>query len=403
MRKLLKNFKILCFLPKTFDYLTKIDTIEFNEQILKTSYIAHIINEMITKYTFTGEYIFPIWSKIMQSLYGKFYKNYINYLINIDFIHEFEKHKMSKISKRYIMNLDLLEKTEIKRFPFYDMFLRRKLDDKNKYYNFTNLNISIILESVRLKLIDDLHHIEIDANHALDYLVELKNNGVINDNAFIKNNISIVQLIENDLFYKFDGYGRFHSNFTILKKEIRHQFIKIDGENINEIDIKNSQPLFLGVLIKEEYKNNVPKKLQEYIDLVENGLLYEDLLNKCNKQIKTREDAKIFTFKVLFGKNKDFYKENRIFKSIYPEVFKYIKDFKNKTGSYKNLAHVLQKKESDFLFNKVVNEIMFRYPHIHLFTVHDSISYPAKYKDEVEDIFYKYRNQLFSPKTIDLI
>jgi hypothetical protein len=396
MRKQLREFRILCFLPDTLKYLTETNTINFNGQDLKTSYLAHIINEMITKYTFNGDYIFPIWSKIMQGLYGKFYKNYINYLVNTGFMHEFEKHKMGNISKRYMMNLDFLANSKIKRYPFYDMFLRRKLDDKNAHYNFTDLNQSTIFESVRIKLVSDLNHVEIDSKNALDYLIELKNKNIINDNSFLKNHISIMQLFENDLFYKFDGFGRFHSNFTILKKDIRHQFITIDGENISEIDIKNSQPLFLGVLINEKYNYNPPEKLKEYINLVENGLLYEDLLAKCNGKIISRDEAKIFMFKVLFGKNKEYYKENKIFKSIYPEVFDFIKKYKSETGSYKSLSHYLQKKESEFIFNKVVNEILFRHPEIHLFTVHDSISYPSKYKEQVEEIFYKHRNHLLN-------
>jgi hypothetical protein len=403
MRKQLKEFRILCFLPDTLKYLTATDTINFNGQDLKTSYIAHIINEMITKYTFNGEYVFPIWSKIMQSLYGKFYKNYINYIVNTGFMREFEKHKMGNISKRYMMDLNFLANSKIKRYPFYDMFLRRKLDDKNAHYNFTDLNQSLILESVRIKLVSDLYRVDIDSKKALDYLIELKTKNIITDNSFLKNHISIMQLMESDIFYKFDGFGRFHSNFTILKKELRHQFITIDGENICEIDIKNSQPLFLGVLINEEYNYNPPKKLQDYIDLVECGLLYEDFLQNCGGRISTRDEVKVFIFKVLFGKNNEYFKENKVFKSIYPEVFEFVKNYKKKTGSYKNLSHALQKRESEFIYNKVVNEILFRYPEIHLFTVHDSISYPLIYKEQVDEIFNKYRNQLFIQKISESI
>ena len=83
-----------------------------------------------------------------------------------------------------------------------------------------------------------------------------------------------------------------------------------------------------------------------------------------------------------------------MFNSIYPTVYEYIKEFKYLSDSYKSLSHELQSLESNFIFNKVVTEIKLKFPHIRLFTVHDSIVFPHKYQNEVELIFNDYLKKL---------
>ena len=56
-------------------------------------------------------------------------------------------------------------------------------------------------------------------------------------------------------------------------------------------------------------------------------------------------------------------------------------------GDYKVLAHVLQSAESNLIFNKIIREIMNLYPDIKIVTVHDSIIFPKKYRDDIERIF----------------
>src|SRR5690606_18118194 len=48
-------------------------------------------------------------------------------------------------------------------------------------------------------------------------------------------------------------YGRFHSTFTGLKREVRRQ-LSVDGERLFELDIANCQPLILGLIIRNRQK-----------------------------------------------------------------------------------------------------------------------------------------------------
>jgi hypothetical protein len=50
--------------------------------------------------------------------------------------------------------------------------------------------------------------------------------------------------------------------------------------------------------------------------------------------------------------------------------------------------------ESEFMFNKVVSEIIEKYPEMPFFTVHDSILFPKSYKDKIKPIFDKHLEKL---------
>ena len=98
---------------------------------------------------------------------------------------------------------------------------------------------------------------KIDYEKSLDYL----NSNFINDKEmYMKNIYSVESIKEGNIFYNFDAYGRFHTNYTILKSHIRKNFLNISDEKVVEIDIHNSQPLFLSKLIQENDINIVDKK-----------------------------------------------------------------------------------------------------------------------------------------------
>ena len=230
----------------------------------------------------------------------------------------------------------------------------------------------------------------------------LRDTREISYNKYMKNIISIDNIESNNIFFKFDEYGRMHTNFTILRKYLRQNYITIDNSIIDEVDLSNSQPLFLTVLMKEEMpvKKLFSKSVSRYIDLVQNGLIYEELVHKCGfihkYGLESRNQAKIMMYKVLFGTNGDTKKENKMFYELFPTVFEFIKEYKLVNNNYKTLSHRLQLLESDFIFNKVIKHLYKSNPDIKLFTVHDSICYPIKYKNDVREVFNYYRKNLLN-------
>ena len=386
------------FIPDTFNYLTKIKKIKYNGTNLKTDYLINIIHELILKYYFhkddsiDKEIRFNMWSTLMRSKYGAYYNYYINYLIDKDFVIMVSDYFKNKKARTYKLNVR--ELINIKRVKVYDNTLIKKNSKDYLKKSYLTFNNSPIPFEIRDKLINDLYDVTIDVENSMSLIEDLRSKKIISYNKYWKNMLSIENIGIQNMFFKFDEYGRMHTNFTVLKREIRKNHLKIDGEEIAEVDISNSQPLFLAVLMKNELPTIklFNPEFSRYFNLVKNGLIYEELMSKCD--IEDRNEAKIMMYKVLFGINGDSQKYNRMFYNLFPNVYNFIKEYKDANDNYKSLSHILQNYESKFIFNTVIDHIYKIYPEIKLFTVHDSICYPVKYKNQVKDIFDYHQRKL---------
>lgn len=381
------------FIPVEFEYLTKDKKIRYKDTNLKTDYLINIIHELILKYYFSNELNHNLSSEILRKKYGKFYNIYIDYLLDKKFIFVNSNYFVGKKTKTFKLNITNLEIIKCK---VNDSILLKKHSKEYLCKTFSsNINSPIDI-NIREKLINDLYSIKIDYNKAKKYLNDLKESKEIDLDKYYKNYSSISSIKSKFIFFRFDSYGRFHTNFTILKKWIRQNCLSIDGEEICELDISNSQPFFFALFLKRELgEENFNNDIRLYVDAVKNGLIYDILLDSF-PELKNRNGAKLLTYKVLFGNNKNNKVENDIFRKLYPSVFEHIKDYKSMAESYKNLSHELQALESDCIFNNIVKLIYEKYPHIKLFTVHDSIMFPKKYKIEVELIFKHYINSMWN-------
>jgi hypothetical protein len=383
------------FIIDDFSYLMAVDKVKYEMKIkdmnniekikivnLKTSYLINIIHDFLIHYFFNNDLKYELWSIILKKKYGENYNFYIDYLISHNFITLISNYYLGKKTKTYKM-IDISTK-KIIRCKISDTVLVKKFSKDFIYKNFVETCNSPIDIELRKILIDDLYHIEIDFEKSIDFIKNSYDKGKIDKNKFYKNMYSIQAIKQNNLFFKFDNYGRMHTNFTILKKQIRQNYLKIDGLEIEEIDIKNSQPFFFMLLLKKEIGvENFNDECFKFLELVNNGLIYDDMMEKL--KMEERDDVKQLMFRVLFGNNKERCPENKNFKKLYPTIFEYIKEIKK--DDYKILSKKLQNMESDFIFGRIIKDIKNLYPHITLFTVHDSIVFPKKYKDEVSLIF----------------
>lgn len=381
------------FLPRDFVYLTEQKTQIYKNYTLKNDYLINIMHELILKFFFNNELNHNLWSTILRKKYGKTYNIYIDYLLEKGFMNLISNYYVGKKAKTYKLNITILD---VIKHKVTDKVLLKKHSKDYLLRTFTSEQESPINLSLRKKLIDDLYHVEIDYEAAYKWLNERKNDKTLELEKYFRNVGAIDGINSGYIFFKFDSYGRLHTNFTVLKKHIRKNFLTIDGQEIEEIDIKNSQPFFFAVAIKNEHgEDTFDDEMRRYVDSVKNGLIYDEILQKFPDKIKTRDQAKVMMYKVLFGNNGDrSNEETRLFKKLYPGVCEYIKDFKYFSNSYKELSHKLQLLESEFIFNKVVTEIKQKFPQIKLFTVHDSICFPVKYKEEVNIIFRKHLDSL---------
>lgn len=376
---------ILQFLPKCLDAISSIKHINHNGQKLKTAYVIDIVHNLVLKYYFRKENKFNLSSVILKEKYGYLYNYYIDYLVSKNILILISKHLKGKSSRVYSI-YDTILKGEINRFINEDKVILKKYKQKINQLSFEDVvpEMSLIEPQIKLKLIDDLFSVKIEFDRSIFYLENLKNDDI---DLYNRNRYSVECINGKHIFYHFDNYGRMHTNFTILKSFIRKNCLLIDNEETFEIDIKNSQPLFLAKLIEISSTKWVKKEefeLFKYLTL--NGKYYEYLQNAFS--ISEKKEVKELTYKVLFGRNNVNSKSDKLFSSIFPTIHNFIKLYKKENGDYRILAYDLQKAESNLIFNKIINSIMNSHPEIKVITVHDSIIVAKKNRQTVQAIFH---------------
>ena len=383
IRKKLETKKSsLQFLPVKMVEMSKIKKFEYNGRELKTAYVIDIIHNMILKYYFRKDNSFNLYSTILKEKYGHQYNHYFEYLLETNIIERTANYLVGSKSRTYRIKQNIL-KSDIKRYVNTDRTLLKKYRNKVSQVEEEGLNDSIIDSDIKAKLVDDLFYVDIDYAKSIFFLDHLKDK---DGDIYNKNVYSVECIDDKHIFYHFDCYGRMHTNFTILKSFIRKNCLLIDGEPTHELDINNSQPLFLTKIIEKSDSKWIRKEEFELFKyLTKTGIYYQYVMDKSG--IKDRNIVKEWTYKVLFGRNVSNSKADKLFSSLFPSIHNFIKLYKKEKGNYKVLAYELQRSESSLLFNKVVRNIMIELPDAKIVTVHDSIIVPVRYKDEISKIF----------------
>lgn len=390
-KKLKNKNNSLQFLPKLlFDVFTE-KKIRFNSQQIKTSYIIDLVHTLMLKYYFKRDNTFTLNATVLKQKYGHLYKLYIDYLISRDILKLKKNYRAGVTSRIYCLN-PLIFKQEIKRINNSDKFLIKKYK-KKIFDNFEPINESdsSIDIHIRQKLIADLFSVTIEHERSIYYLDSLKNE---DKDSYNRNLYSVESINSKHLFYHFDNYGRLHTNFTILKSFIRKNCLQIDGESTFEIDIKNSQPLFLWKLISQYNYDWIDQdELEFFKKLTISGNFYEYWGGVIGE--KNRNTIKQLTYKVLFGHNRINSKADKTFSQVFPTIHRFIKFYKKECGNHKILAHDLQKAESNLIFNNIIRKINLLHPEIKIITVHDSLICQKKWNGEVKRIFDHEINREF--------
>ena len=390
--KLNKKKNSLQFLPTCLQHLKNQEHIYFNGNKLKTSYIIDLVHGLVLKYFIKKENIFYLHSLVLKDKYGYLYASYISYLVQNNIIILQRNYKAGVRSKSYSLNPNIF-KHKIERFSNNDKTLlkkfKRKIVDSIDIDKEINSPIDI---EVRKKLVSDLFSVTIDQERSMHFLNNLKKRDL---DIYNRNTYSVESISNKHIFFHFDTYGRMHTNFTILRSFIRKNCLLIDGEETAEIDIKNSQPFFLCKLISDIESNWVKgSEFDFFKQLTLNGTFYEFLMNSI--ETNDRKFVKEMTYKVLFGRNTLKSKHDKIFSELFPKIYNFIKLYKKDLGDYRALSYDLQRAESKFIFNTVIKRIMLEHPQIKMITVHDSIVFPAKWKNEILKIFEEERNSEFN-------
>lgn len=389
LRNLRKKNYSLHYLPECLESISKLKTIDYKGKKIKPAYLIDFVNNLLLKYYFKKENRFVINANILKDKYGYLYKSYVDYLIERNIIHLVANYKTGVTSRVYALNPKVI-KSKKNRVKNFDKTLLKKYKKKVlEFINDAETNLNLIDEDVREKLVSDLFSVQIDLPRSIFFLDSVKDKDF---DIYNRNIYAVDSINEKHIFFHFDSYGRMHTNFTILRSFIRKNCLLIDGEETCEIDISNSQPLFLTKLINDSNTSWVKKEeFESFKQLTITGKYYDFLMQNLN--IKEKKEVKELTYKVLFGRNVANSKPDKQFKSIFPTIHKFITLYKKEKKDYKVLAYDLQKMESNLIFNKIVKNIMAYDPSIKIVTVHDSLIMSVKNRQIVETIF---KNELHS-------
>lgn len=372
----------LQFLSHLLDDISKKDTFYYKGNKLKTPYLIDIVHNLILKYYFKRENRFNLSSTILKEKYGHLYNFYIDYLVDKKILILLLNYKKGTRSRIYALN-EVVLRGKITRYRNSDKVLLKKYKNKISQVEEESIEGNSIDSDVKVKLVNDLFYVDIELDRSIFYLDSLKNE---DNDIYNRNRYSVECIGDKHIFYHFDSYGRLHTNFTILKSFLRKNCLLIDGEETCEIDVKNSQPLFLTKLIQDSGTNWVKKdEFELFKYLTTEGKYYQYIQDSLD--IKNKSDAKEMTYKVLFGRNGNSSSDKK-FSKLFPTIHNFIKLYKKENDDYKVIAYELQRAESNLIFNKIVKQIHISYPEIKLVTVHDSIIVAKKYREEVSSIFY---------------
>jgi hypothetical protein len=376
------------FLPDCLLNLSSNKKFIHRQRNLKTSYVIDLVHNLILKYYFKKDNIFNLSSIVLKEKYGHLYNYYVDYLVDSNLLILIKKHNKGKNARIYKLS-DKVINGDVTRYKNSDQILLKKYKKSICSISEFDVEINPIEQSVKTKLIEDLFCVDIDYVKSIFFLDSSKQD----QDIYQKNKYSVESIRDKHIFYHFDNYGRLHTNFTILKSFIRKNCLLIDGEETFEMDIKNSQPLFLNQILDDSI---IFEEKIFYRELTMNGNFYQFLQEKYS--IKDKKTVKDLTYKVLFGKNYP-NKYDKIFAEVFPTIYQFIKSYKKQKGDYRSLSYELQRNESNFLFNKVVLTLKNYFPEIKLISCHDSLICKISDRHRVSEIFNQLLNEEFNQST----
>ncbi len=337
----------------------------------------------------------PLKSTYLEEIMGHGYKRIIDRLAECGIIECDNHFVIGSKSKGYKLS------------PPHDeaVHRRQRLTDPNivrrivKWRKAENRKVTV---PVHLHLRKWLHMVELDL-----------------DQVDVENKLSLKMILDKEFDFHVCDYGRVHHNVSRLPGKYR-RYLCVSGRRMVEVDIKQSQPYFLGLLLcngmqriepiaeiqqlqeeetpcsptlsnefneREETPPTPVHYLRKRLQSIEMQRLTEGMLLLRNLTLDNgildylkhitvgdiystlfpdlpRDKAKEAFYSLVFGRRQCKLDQ-------FPSVSEMIKTMKRK--DYRHLSHALQRAESRFVIGTICQRIMADRPDLPIVTVHDSI------------------------------
>lgn len=235
--------------------------------------------------------------------------------------------------------------------------------------------------------------------------------------------LTVDAIRRQDIYSTECDFGRFHTPFTAISRSSRETlFLREALQRLVTIDIKNSQPLILGVVQQQAQPDpelnagaGVPNPIPicvplfaradslNWTELCEKGVVYETLLElllamKLKPYWQTigrvtvevdpskwdRSNIKKAFLMVLFARWDDTLANPlyRVLELHFPQLAAFIRSVKE-GGSYQKLAQFCQRTESNLMIQGVCGRLMRDYPDLPVLTIHDALIVPESHQEAV--------------------
>jgi len=371
-----------------------------DDRYKKRSKLAYILHQIIYLSTFAPGYwerdFVPLYSKSLLKILGRRYRKYLDWLLGRGIIVEGKKGSTaSHSSNEYALAPEYRDDWT------YWTCRDEKLIGRIREYTFDQKDAHLFWKRQPfVHLRQGLEKTEIDALNSQVWIErqDLTDGQKRYYRACVENiheGTNTVSLNPTN--------NRVQTPITSMAKELR-RFLRLDGHSrLVELDITNSQPFFLALLVAEcvsgrdgtedggqhearstyvlHPEQSIGRDTQGgYIEDARRGRIYERIAEENGL---TREEAKSRCFEVLFSHPTHYQNRKQQFASVYPEVFDFCVDYKRKHG-YRQPSIRLQQMEAEVM-EEVCLELHRR--GIDVLTVFDSIIVKEQDAEEAREVF----------------
>jgi hypothetical protein len=277
------------------------------------------------------------------------YKLYLDHLLKYHFLRTDMKYIVGKKSFGFLINLYKSHKATTQNIEITDWTIRR---NKIAEYKASQEQLKQTTKSYPHLTKWFNEKLQIDVQGAEQEVEQLfpEQKGAIRGTRKGKSGIwnkrykamySIHKFAKQEFYYGLDdNVGRFHTNLTNIKKELRN-YITYNGEKLVNVDIKNSQPLFSTLLLDKNFWNKKGKLIS-----ILNKPLQSSPPSLINNTSSNLSSSNPYSFSITIIMTVE------LLESIDNKVFKQYKSFVNSGKFYEKVSKLLYP-NSDFNKQKV--------------------------------------------------
>lgn len=208
------------------------------------------------------------------------------------------------------------------------------------------------------------------------------------------------ELRNGDTYAMIGKNGRLFSNMTSMPGPFL-DFMRIKGEKVVSLDVKNCQMKVLSEWIKrgigDNGGNSSVLSKQRFADLASTGKIYELVQEIAG--LETRSEAKIATFRALYSSHRAKSKVKTALTKEFPGLIEELDALKKQYGK-SFLADTMQQHESAVVINRVLHELFVM--GYECFSKHDSILCRESQAEEIKSIMERMLNELIGEHRLEV-